>query len=247
MKEAQKFATADVAANMADGGFTRVPNQDELQLNPGAAYVHMTSNETIEGVQWKTEPNVGEVPLVCDSSSDILSRPLPIEKYGLIYAGAQKNIGPSGVTLVIMREDLLPRFAKDMPTMLDYKTHAKNKSLYNTPNTWGIYILNLACKWLKEKGGLAGMQQRERSQGAIDLRRDRRDRVLSRPARSGFTLGHERNVPLPTSEELEKKFVKEATADGADRPERPPRRSAVYARQSTTPFRARGARRWLSS
>src|SRR6266567_8643632 len=152
-KEAQKFGNVDMAANMADGGFTRAPNQDELQLNPSAAYVHITSNETIEGVEFKSEPEVGEVPLVCDASSDILSRPIPVEKYGLIYAGAQKNMGPSGVTLVIMREDLLPRIRDGLSTMLDYRTHVKGKSLYNTPNTWGIYIINLVSKWLKEKSG----------------------------------------------------------------------------------------------
>src|SRR5437879_6691675 len=139
MKEEQKSGNADMAATMADGGFTRVPHQDELQLNPSAAYVHMTSNETIEGVQFKSEPDVGQVPLVCDSSSDILSRPIPVEKYGLIYAGAQKNMGPSGVTLVIVHEDMLPRVRDGLATMLDYRTHAKDKSLHNTPNTWGIY------------------------------------------------------------------------------------------------------------
>src|SRR5438874_3435653 len=158
-KEAQKFGNVDMAANMADGGFTRAPNQDELQLNPSAAYVHMTSNETIEGVEFKSEPGVGDVPLVSDMSSNILSKPIPIEKYGLIYAGAQKNMGPSGVTVVIMREDLLPRVREGLATMLDYNKHAKNKSLYNTPNTWGIYILNLVCKWLKDKGGLSEMQK----------------------------------------------------------------------------------------
>src|ERR1044072_1301999 len=134
-KEALKFGTADIAANLADGGFTRVPGQDELQLNPSAAYVHITSNETIEGVEWKSEPDVGEVPLVSDASSNILARPLPIEKYGIIYAGAQKNIGPSGVTLVIIREDLLPRIREGLALMLDYRTHVKDKSLHNTPNT----------------------------------------------------------------------------------------------------------------
>ena len=129
VKEAQKFGTADLAANMADGGFTRVPNQDELQLNPSAAYVHMTSNETIEGVEFKTEPEVGEVPLVADMSSNILSRPIPVNKYGIIYAGAQKNMGPSGVTLVIIREDLLPRIREGLSIMLDYRTHVKDKSL----------------------------------------------------------------------------------------------------------------------
>ena len=115
VKEAQKFGHVNLAADTADGGFTRVPAQDELNLDPTAAYVHMTSNETIEGVEFKGEPEVGEVPLVCDSSSDILSRPIPVEKYGLIYAGAQKNMGPSGVTLVIMREDLLPRVREGWP------------------------------------------------------------------------------------------------------------------------------------
>src|SRR5437016_8066304 len=112
IKEAQKCGEVNLAADMSDGGFTRVPTQDELQLGDDAKYVHITSNETIEGVQWKTEPNTGDVPLFSDSSSDILSRPIPIEKYGLIYAGAQKNMGPSGVTLVIIREDLLPRIPK---------------------------------------------------------------------------------------------------------------------------------------
>src|SRR6266568_10015 len=120
IKEAQKCGQVNLAADMSDGGFTRVPTQDELQLGDDAKYVHITSNETIEGVQWKTEPDTGDVPLFSDSSSDILSRAILIEKYGLIYAGAQKNMGPSGVTLVILREDLLPRIAKGKPTMLDY-------------------------------------------------------------------------------------------------------------------------------
>jgi phosphoserine aminotransferase len=215
IKEAQKCGTADTAADMADGGFTRVPNQDELQLNPSAAYVHMTSNETIEGVEFKTEPEVGEVPLVADMSSNILSKQLPVEKYGVIYAGAQKNMGPSGVTVVIMREDLLPRIREGLATMLDYNTHAKNKSLYNTPNTWGIYILNLVCKWLKEKGGLAGMQQENETKAKLIY-----DAIDS----TEFYRGHAdvdcrsmMNVTfrLP-SEDLEKKFANEATAAGMD-------------------------------
>src|ERR1041384_3088915 len=167
VKEAQKFGNVDMAANMADGGFTRVPNQDELHLNPSAAYVHMTSNETIEGVAFKSEPVVNGVPLVSDMSSNILSKAIPIEQDGIIYAGAQKNMGPSGMPVVIMREDLLPRVREGLATMLDYNTHAKNKSLYNTPNTWGIYILNLVCKWLKEKGGLEGMQQENKAKAQL--------------------------------------------------------------------------------
>src|SRR6476659_7754392 len=159
LKEAKKVGGVNVAATMADGGFTRCPLRDEMSLNPHAAYVHITSNETIEGVQWKREPNVGDVPLVVDSSSDMLSRELDVTKYGLIYAGAQKNMGPSGVTLVILRDDLLQRIPENLPTMLDYRIHVENKSLYNTPNTWGIYIMDLVCKWLQEQGGLAGMEQ----------------------------------------------------------------------------------------
>ena len=214
-KEAQKFGNVDMAANMADGGFTRVPNQDELHLNPGAAYVHMTSNETIEGVEFKSEPEVGDVPLVSDMSSNILSKPIPVEKYGLIYAGAQKNMGPSGVTVVIMREDLLPRVREGLAMMLDYNTHAKNKSLYNTPNTWGIYILNLVCKWLKDKGGLGEMQKENEAKAkliydaidATDFYRGHADP----DARSMMNV----TFRLP-SEDLEKKFASEATAAGMD-------------------------------
>ena len=214
-KEAQKFGNVDMAANMADGGFTRVPNQDELQLNPSAAYVHMTSNETIEGVEFKTEPDVSDVPLVADMSSNILSKRIPIEKYGLIYAGAQKNMGPSGVTVVIMREDLLPRIREGLATMLDYNTHAKNKSLYNTPNTWGIYILNLVCKWLKGKGGLASMQEENEAKAKL---------IYDAIDQTDFYRGHadpdSRSVMNVTfrlpSEDLEKKFASEATAAGMD-------------------------------
>src|SRR5205809_2404790 len=215
VKEAQKFGTVDLAANLADGGFTRIPGPDEIHLNPGAAYVHITSNETIEGVEFKSEPEVGELPLVCDASSNILSRPVPVEKYGLIYAGAQKNMGPSGVTLLIIREDLLPRIPKGKPTMLDYRTHVEHKSLYNTPNTRGIYILNLVCKWLKEKGGLEAMQQENEAKAkliydgidATDFYRGHAD------PDSRSTMNVTFHLP---SEDLEKKFASEATAAGMD-------------------------------
>ena len=215
VKEAKNFGNVDFAANLADGGFTRVPNHDELQLNPSAAYVHMTSNETIEGVEFKTEPEVGDVPLMADMSSNILSKPIQVEKYGLIYGGAQKNMGPSGVTVVIMREDLLPRVRPGLATMLDYNTHAKNKSLYNTPNTWGIYILNLVCKWLKDKGGLSGMQAENEAKAqliydaidATDFYRGHADP----DSRSAMNV----TFRLP-SEDLEKKFASEATAQGLD-------------------------------
>lgn len=215
LKEAKRSGAVNVAANMADGGFTRVPGNDELSLDPNAAYVHITTNETIEGVEWKHEPQVGKVPLVADASSDILSHPISVDKYALIYAGAQKNMGPSGVTLVIVRDELLQRIPDGLHTMLDYRTHVDNNSLYNTPNTWGIYIINLVCKWLKEKGGLEAMH-RENEEKATLLY----DAIDS----SDFYRGHAdadarslMNVTfrLPT-EELEKKFTAEATAQGLD-------------------------------
>ena len=215
VKEAQKFGTVDLAANMADGGFTRVPGANELHLNPSAAYVHITSNETIEGVEWKNEPEVGEVPLVSDASSNILSRPLPIDKYGIIYAGAQKNMGPSGVTLVIMREDLLPKVREGLALMLDYRTHVKDKSLHNTPNTWGIYIINLVCKWLKEKGGLEAMQRENEEKAGLLY-----DAIDATEFYRGHADPDSRSIMNVTfrlpSEDLEKKFANEATAAGMD-------------------------------
>jgi phosphoserine aminotransferase len=215
LKEAKKVAAVNVAANMADGGFTRVPANDEINLNSQAAYVHITTNETIEGVQWKAEPDVGSVPLFADASSDILSHRIPVEKYALIYAGAQKNMGPSGVTLVILRDDLLQRIPEGLHTMLDFRTHVENNSLYNTPNTWGIYIIDLVCKWLKDKGGIAAMERENEEKAnllyeAIDASSFYRGHA-DPDARSTMNVTYR----LP-SEELEKKFTSEATAQGLD-------------------------------
>jgi len=215
LKEAKRAGAVNVAANMADGGFTRIPASDELTFDPRAAYVHITTNETIEGVEWKQEPEVGDVPLIADASSDILSHPILVNKYGMIYAGAQKNIGPSGVTLVIMRDDLLQRIPTGLHTMLDYRTHVENKSLYNTPNTWGIYIISLVCKWLLEKGGLTEMHRENEQKAAL---------LYDAIDATGFYRGHadadSRSIMNVTfrlpSEELEQKFAAEATAQGLD-------------------------------
>ena len=215
LKEAKKVGGVNVAATMADGGFTRVPSREEMSLNPHAAYVHITSNETIEGVEWKREPEVGDVPLVADASSDILSREIPVDRYGIIYAGAQKNMGPSGVTVVILRDDLLQRVPEGLATMLDYRTHVENKSLYNTPNTWGIYILGLVCKWLKDKGGLAAMERENEEKAQL---------LYNAIDAADFYRGHAdidcRSIMNVTfrlpDQELEKKFVTEATAQGLD-------------------------------
>ena len=192
-----------------------MPGQDELNLHPQAAYVHITTNETIEGVQWKREPEVDDVPLIADASSDILSRAITIERYALIYAGAQKNMGPSGVTLVIIRDDLLKRIPDSLHTMLDYRTHVENKSLYNTPNTWGIYIISLVCQWLSEKGGLAAMQRENEEKAALLY-----DAIDATAFYRGHADADSRSIMNVTfrlpSEELEKKFALEATAQGLD-------------------------------
>ncbi|MCC6487045.1 MAG: 3-phosphoserine/phosphohydroxythreonine transaminase [Candidatus Hydrogenedentes bacterium] len=215
IKEAKKEGATRVAWTGKEEKFVRVPGQNELDLDPKAVYCHFTSNETIEGVQFATEPDTGKVPLVCDASSDILSRPIAIEKYGLIYAGAQKNIGPSGVALVIVREDMLAQVPEGMHSMLDYKLMAENDSLYNTPSCFAIYMVMLVTKWLLEDvGGL----------DAIAAINKKKARLLydTIDGSGGFYKGHankeSRSVMNVTwrlpSEELEQKFTKEATAAG---------------------------------
>ncbi len=215
VKEAKREGNVNIAASTQDGGFKNIPPRDQLKLDSHAAYVHITTNETIEGVEWHAEPEVGDVPLVADASSDILSHPIPTEKYALIYAGAQKNMGPSGVTLVIIRDDLLQRIPENLHTMLDYRTHAENKSLYNTPNTWGIYILNLVCEWLKEKGGLDGMRRENEAKAKLIY-----DTIDATDFYRGHADPEARSIMNVTfrlpSEDLEKQFAKEATAAGLD-------------------------------
>jgi len=151
IKDAQKIGTVNIAADCGKEIPTRIPRADELKLTEGAAYVHITSNETISGAQWKQFPKTAS-PLVADMSSDILSRPFNIANFGLIYAGAQKNLGPSGVTLVILRKDLAVRAPKSLPAMLKYSTHIENDSLYNTPPCFSIYLLMLVTRWVKKQG-----------------------------------------------------------------------------------------------
>ena len=157
--EAARYCQVDIAASSEDRNFTYAPTQDQWQLNKDAAYVHYTSNETIGGVELFWTPDTGAVPLVVDMSSHILSRPMDVSKFGIIYAGAQKNIGPAGLTIVIVREDLIGQTIAGTPTMFDYKIHADNDSMYNTPPTYAMYIAGLVFKWLKAKGGLAAMEK----------------------------------------------------------------------------------------
>jgi len=156
IKEAKKFAKVNVVASSENNNFTSIPDFDSWQLDPQAAYLHYTPNETIGGVEFLWTPEV-DVPLVADMSSTILSRPTDVNKFGLIYAGAQKNIGPAGLTMVIVRRDLLGQASAHCPTMLDYKTAADNDSMYNTPPTYGLYLAGLVFAWLKEQGGLEAM------------------------------------------------------------------------------------------
>src|SRR5262249_42717697 len=152
--------TVAVAASTKNDNYTRVPDASELKLTEGSAYVHMTSNNTIEGTEFRELPDVGAAPLVSDTSSDMFSRPIDVSRHGLIYAGAKKNMGPAGVTVVIIREDLLARSVEKkatLPTMLTYAVHVENGSLYNTPAVFAVYVLGLVMKWLITQGGLAAI------------------------------------------------------------------------------------------
>jgi len=213
--EAKRVGTVNVTGSTKADKYSRIPAQTELHLTPGSSYVHITTNNTIEGTEWKTLPDVGDAPLVADASSDILSAPIDVSRFGLIYAGAQKNLGPSGVTLVIIREDLLERSAGSLSTMLSYKVQAESNSLYNTPNTFGIYILGLVTQWLQSLGGLPAIARRNERKAAL---------LYAEIDRTGFYRGaaqkDSRSVMNITfrlpSEELEKTFDRQASAAGFD-------------------------------
>ncbi len=214
-KEARRVGTVHETGSTKADNYNRIPTAAECAFTPNAAYVHITSNNTIEGTEWHTLPGVGDVPLVADASSDIFSRPIDITKYGLIYAGAQKNLGPSGVTLVIVRDDLLARSSNSLHTMLNYAVHAENGSLYNTPPAFGIYVLGLVVAWLRAQGGLAAMG---------DINGRKAGRLYAELDRTGFwkptAQKESRSLMNVTfrlgSEDLEKRFVKESTAAGLD-------------------------------
>ncbi len=158
--EAKRFCEVNVVASSEDTGFTNIPPRSRWRLNSQAAYVHYTPNETIGGVEFPFIPDTGSIPLVADMSSSILSRPLDVEKFGVIYAGAQKNIGPAGITVVIVREDLMDKASSDTPSMFNYKVHADAGSMYNTPPTFGWYMAGMVFQWLKQQGGLRVMSER---------------------------------------------------------------------------------------
>lgn len=216
VQEAAKFGQARVIYSDEKDGFKTVPEASSLKFTNGAAYVHYTSNETIEGVEFHYELDAGGLAVVCDASSNILSKPLDVRKTAVIYAGAQKNIGPSGVTLVIVRDDMLGRIPAGLPSTLDYGLFAKHHSMLNTPNTWGIYLVSLVCDWLKEQGGVDAMAVRNREKAAVLYD------VIDQSG--GFYSGHAApearsmmNVTfrLPTAD-LDTRFCEEATKEGLD-------------------------------
>jgi phosphoserine aminotransferase len=214
VKEAKRVGGVKIAASTGPD-FTRVPAQRELRLDPEAAYVHYTTNNTIFGTEFSYVPDTGRVPLVADTSSDMFSGPIDVSKFALIYAGAQKNLAPAGVTLVIVRDDMLARTPSTLPTMLQYGVHVENKSMYNTPPVFAIYVMRLVLAWLVKQGGLRAIEQQNARKA---------DKLYAEIDRTEFYRGHAEkdsrsrmNVTfrLPT-EELEKRFAKEATAAGLD-------------------------------
>ena len=216
LDEAKLIGKPRVAATTitAEKKYIRIPKQSELQLDAKAKYVHLTSNNTIFGTQWMEFPNVGSVPLVADMSSDFLWRPTDVSKFGLIYAGAQKNLGPSGMLVAIIRKDWMAQGRKDIPKILRYTTHAENNSLYNTPPTFAIYLARNVLSWIKETGGLKGLeaQNREKAKvlyGAIDGTADFYRAPVEKESRSVMNIVFR----LPT-EALEEKFVSEAKKAG---------------------------------
>ena len=212
--EARLIGETAVIASSADNQFTSIPDLSQVKIPEEAAYVHITSNETIGGIQFQNFPDTGEVPLIVDMSSDILSRPLDVSKFGMIYAGAQKNLGPSGVTVIIAKEELLTSSPKTIPTMMRYSVHQKNNSLYNTPPSFSVYMVNLVLHWIKERGGLASVQDMNEKKAkvlydAIDSSAGFYRGVAASDSRSYMNV----TFRLET-EELEKAFVKASEQEG---------------------------------
>ncbi|RUT29196.1 3-phosphoserine/phosphohydroxythreonine transaminase [Paenibacillus zeisoli] len=214
ISEAKLVGDTFIAASSEDNQYKSVPNLANLQLPENAAYLHLTSNETIEGTQFQEFPDTGNVPLIADMSSDILSRQLDVKNFGMIYAGAQKNLGPSGVTVVIAREELIQNSPKHIPTVFRYDTHTKNNSLYNTPPSFSIYMVNQVLKWIEEQGSLAGIEAKNREKAqllynAIDNSGGFFRGFADTDSRSNMNVTFRM-----ASEDLEKQFVKASEQEG---------------------------------
>jgi len=215
IKEAKRYGNAHVVCSSEDRNFNFIPPESARKYSKGAVYTHFTSNNTIFGTEFATEPEAPkDAPLICDASSDIFSRPIDVSKYGMIYAGAQKNLGPSGCVLVLIRDDLIEAGRDDLPTMLQYRTHSENDSRYNTPNTFAIYLMGRVFKWIKGEGGLAGMAERNAAKANalydfLDASAFYAPTVIDKQSRSLM------NVCFRCADEsLEAKFISEAEAAG---------------------------------
>ena len=212
-KEAKKYGEAVVAASSEDRKWTYIPSQDQLTLSPDASYFHYCSNNTIEGTQWQYVPETGSVPLVCDMSSDIMSRPIDVSKYGIIYAGAQKNLAPAGLTIVIIKEELAGHEMPITPAIMNYKNMIDKDSMYNTPPCWCIYMLGLTLDWLDEQGGIEGMEQIKHGKAQMLYDCIDSSKLFTCAAEKPFRS--DMNVTFRSaSEELDAKFVKEAAEAG---------------------------------
>ncbi len=216
LTEAKRCGNINVIYSSADSGFSTLPHQDELNFSPDAQYIHYVANETIEGVEFNYEIDGGGIPVISDMSSNIMSRPIDFDKYALIYTGAQKNIGPSGLAVIFIREDMLERSPRDLHSLLNYRTIAENGSMANTPNTWAIYMVGLVCEWLKNEGGVAAMHLKNQEKAALLYN--------AIDSSDGYYNGHaDRSVRslmnvtfrLPTAD-LDERFCSDAAASGLD-------------------------------
>lgn len=213
-EEAKRIARVNIAASSKENNYRAIPRQEEISFSRSPAYVHLTSNNTIYGTQWKYIPDCGEIPLVADMSSDILSRQLDMGRFSLVYAGAQKNLGPAGVTTVIIKKNMLEQASENLPAMLSYKIHAQANSLYNTPPTFAIYMLKLVLQWVEEKGGLQAVEKLNREKSSLIYR--------AIDESGGFYRGHaaqeDRSMMNVTfrlpDDNLEKDFIEEASKEG---------------------------------
>ncbi|MFO7849145.1 MAG: 3-phosphoserine/phosphohydroxythreonine transaminase [Spirochaetia bacterium] len=210
IKDAEKTGKVNVLYDGSENDFTTLPDPSVVKPSSDAAYLHITSNETIGGLQWKGWPDTGDVPLVADMSSDMLSRPIPVEKFGLIYAGAQKNLGPAGATIVIIRNDLAEKSPSELPAYLSYKTHAEKEGLYNTPPVFSVWGIKLVLEWIKKMGGAEAMAERaQRKSDMLYTAIEESGGFYRCPVDPSFRSTMNVVFRLPT-EELEKQFVKEA-------------------------------------
>jgi phosphoserine aminotransferase len=214
IKEAKLVGKAYISASSKEQNYRFIPKMSDIKLPPDTVYLHVTSNNTIEGTQYDHFPDTGSIPLICDMSSDVLSRHCDFSKFSLIYAGAQKNLGPAGVTVIVIKDDLLATCKENLPTMLSYQTHAKESSLYNTPPVFAVYIVRLVLEWIKKQGGLKAVEtvnkaKKDKIYGLMDKHSDYFKGTVDKDSRSWMNI----TLRLPT-EDLEKKFISEAKSAG---------------------------------